>query len=97
MLRSRSTHDIVIMVAGGDRYKIPMGGMFNYVSGANFFGECLEWTGFALASWSWSGLAFAAVTWGNTGPRAVQHHKWYLQKFGDKYPRHRKALIPSVL
>lgn len=29
-----------------------LGGMFQYVSGANFFGEILEWTGFAIASWS---------------------------------------------
>ena len=28
------------------------GGMFEFVSGANFFGEILEWTGFAVASWS---------------------------------------------
>ena len=26
--------------------------MFEYVSGANFFGEILEWTGFAVACWS---------------------------------------------
>ena len=79
------------------RYKIPRGGMFEYVSGANFFGECLEWTGFALASWSMSGLAFAVFTWANIGPRALQHHRWYQTKFGAEYPRHRRALIPGVL
>ena len=26
--------------------------MFEYVSGANFFGEIVEWTGFAIATWS---------------------------------------------
>lgn len=36
---------------GETGYKIPRGGMFEYVSGANFFGETLEWTGFALACW----------------------------------------------
>ncbi len=31
---------------------IIQGGMFEYVSGANFFGEILEWTGFAIAAWT---------------------------------------------
>lgn len=36
-------------------YKIPYGGMFEYVSCANFFGEIVEWVGFAMASWSLPG------------------------------------------
>ena len=36
----------------GDRaHYIPMGGMFKFVSSANYFGELLEWIGFAIASW----------------------------------------------
>ena len=37
---------------GETGYKIPRGGAFEWVSGANFFGECLEWTGFALAAYA---------------------------------------------
>ena len=35
---------------GETGYKIPMGGFFEFVSGANFFGEIVEWTGFAIAA-----------------------------------------------
>ncbi|XP_045188012.1 3-oxo-5-alpha-steroid 4-dehydrogenase 1-like [Mercenaria mercenaria] len=81
---------------GETGYKIPKGGMFNYVSGANFFGEMLEWAGFAVATWSIPALAFSFFTCCNIGPRAWQHHKYYLQKFED-YPKDRKAVIPFIL
>ena len=44
---------------GDTRHYIPRGGMFRYVSSANYFGELLEWVGFAVASWSWAGTVFA--------------------------------------
>ncbi|KAM4695328.1 3-oxo-5-alpha-steroid 4-dehydrogenase 2 [Discoglossus pictus] len=76
-------------------YKIPKGGLFNYVSGANFLGEIVEWFGYALATWSMPGFAFAFFTLCSIGPRAYHHHRFYLQKFKD-YPRGRKALIPFI-
>ncbi len=51
-----------------------LGGMFEYVSGANFFGEIVEWTGYSIAAWSLPGFTFAALTFLNTFPRAVSHH-----------------------
>ena len=78
-------------------YKIPVGGMFDYVSGANFFGEIIEWCGFAIACWSLPAACFAFCTAMNIGPRALQHHAWYLQKFGATYPKTRCALIPFIL
>ncbi len=51
------------------------GGMFEYVSGANYFGEIIEWTGYALAAWSLPTLSFAIFTVSNLAPRAVSHHK----------------------
>ena len=52
------------------------GGLFEYVSGANYFSECLEWTGYALASWSWAGFVMAAFTAAFLGSRAMQHHRY---------------------
>lgn len=81
---------------GETGYKIPRGGMFTYVSGANFFGEIVEWAGFAIACWSLPSSAFFLFAAFNIGPRAIQHHRWYHTKFED-YPKSRKALIPFVL
>lgn len=80
-----------------DDYKVPVGGFFEYVSAANYFGECVEWMGFALASWSLPALAFSLFTWSNIGPRGYHHHEFYLQKFGNKYPKNRKAIIPFLI
>lgn len=77
-------------------YRIPYGGMFEFVSGANFFGEIVEWFGYAVATWSLPTFAFAFFTVCSIGPRACHHHRDYQQRFED-YPRSRKALIPFVL
>ncbi|XP_063154788.1 3-oxo-5-alpha-steroid 4-dehydrogenase 1 isoform X1 [Candoia aspera] len=80
---------------GETGYKIPRGGMFEYVSGANYFGEILEWCGFALACNTLESTAFAVSTLLVLGSRAHMHHQWYLNKFED-YPRSRKIVIPFV-
>ncbi|XP_073534716.1 3-oxo-5-alpha-steroid 4-dehydrogenase 1 [Phyllobates terribilis] len=78
---------------GETGYKIPRGGLFEYVSGANFFGEIVEWSGFAIAGWSIPGAAFAIFTFLVLLSRAWQHHQWYIEKFED-YPKSRKIVIP---
>jgi protein-S-isoprenylcysteine O-methyltransferase Ste14 len=77
-------------------YSIPTGGLFRYVSCPNFFGEILEWTGFAIMTWSPAALAFAVWTLVNLIPRAIDHHRWYREKFSD-YPPERKAVIPFII
>jgi steroid 5-alpha reductase family enzyme len=83
--------------AGGDPgYKVPRGGLYEYVSCPNYLGEMLEWCGWAIATWSLAGLAFAAFTAANLAPRALANHAWYRREFPD-YPENRRALIPFLL
>lgn len=51
------------------------GGLFEYVSTANYFGEVLEWCGYGLASWSVQGAAFALFTFCVLLYRARHHHR----------------------
>jgi 3-oxo-5-alpha-steroid 4-dehydrogenase 1 len=77
-------------------YRVPYGGFFRYVSSANYFGEIVLWCGWAMMSWTLAGLSFAVFTISNLLPRALSHHRWYVETFAD-YPRDRKAIIPGLL
>lgn len=81
---------------GETGYKIPHGGLYRFVSCPNYFGEVLEWTGWAIATWSLAGLSFAVWTVANLVPRAVAHHRWYREQFSD-YPRERNAVVPFLI
>jgi len=82
---------------GGKKgYYIPHGGLFRYVSSPNLLGEIIEWTGWAVMSWSLPGFSFALWTLANLLPRALDHQHWYHKYFPD-YPKSRKAIIPFVL
>ena len=77
-------------------YQIPRGFMYNYISSPNYFGEIIEWTGFAIMTWSIPGFLFALWTAFNLVPRSLSNHKWYIKQFSD-YPKSRKAIIPFIL
>jgi steroid 5-alpha reductase family enzyme len=81
---------------GETGYKIPQGGLYRFVSCPNYFGEVLEWTGWAIATSSLAGLSFAVWTVANLVPRAVAHHRWYRERFPD-YPKERKAVVPFLI
>jgi protein-S-isoprenylcysteine O-methyltransferase Ste14 len=80
---------------GESGYRIPHGGLYEWVSCPNYLGEILEWVGFAIATWSLAGLAFAVFTFANLAPRARANHRWYHDKFED-YPEERRALLPLI-
>jgi hypothetical protein len=77
-------------------YQIPYGGLFKYISCPNFFGELIEWAGFAILCLSLPSLSFLIWSSVNLIPRAIDHHKWYNHNF-DNYPAERKAILPGLL
>jgi 3-oxo-5-alpha-steroid 4-dehydrogenase 1 len=71
--------------------------MFRYVTSANYFGEWLEWTGFAILTWSWAGAVFSLWTFANLGPRANRIYKLYGEEFPDQLDTKKtKRIIPFI-
>jgi len=89
--------DLILLNLGkkSQGYKIPRGFLFEYVSAPNYFGEIIEWFGWAIATNSWAGTAFALFTVANLLPRAASHHQWYRRTF-KQYPSNRRRLVPFV-
>ena len=82
---------------GDTAHYLPTAGMFRYVSSANYFGEVLEWNGFAILTWSWAGAVFALWTFANLGPRAARIHKRYQQEFPTQFDAKKvKRIIPLL-
>lgn len=81
---------------GESDYKVPRGGAFRLISSPNYFGEILQWAGFAVAAWNLAALAFVVFTVANLLPRALSHHRWYKKQFPD-YPEDRRAIVPFLL
>jgi steroid 5-alpha reductase family enzyme len=80
---------------GETGYKIPKGGLHDLVVSPNYFGEIVEWIGWAVLTWSTAGLSFAVYTVANLAPRALSHLRWYREEFPE-FPRERRALLPWV-
>lgn len=78
-------------------YFLPTKGLFQYVSAANYVGEMIEWIGYALMAQNCAATCFAIFTPMNLAPRCFATHKFYQEKFKDKLPKSRKALIPFLL
>ena len=82
---------------GDTAHYLPRGGMFRYVTSANYFGEFMEWVGFAILTWSWSGAVFALWTFANLAPRAARIYDLYLEEFpGQLDTTKTKRIIPFI-
>lgn len=82
---------------GDTRHYLPKAGMFRYVTSANYFGEFVEWIGFAILTWSWAGAVFALWTFANLAPRAARIYEMYQREFPDELDTERtKRMIPFI-
>lgn len=82
---------------GDTAHYLPRGGMFRWVTSANYFGELVEWTGFAILTWSVSGAVFALWTFANLAPRAARIYNGYRQDFPEQLDtRTTKRIIPFI-
>ena len=82
---------------GDTAHYLPRGGMFRWVTSANYFGEFVEWTGFAILTWSLSGAVFALWTFANLAPRAARIYNGYRREFPGELDIHKtKRIIPFI-
>lgn len=79
------------------KHYLPEGFMFEYVTSANYFGELMEWLGFAILTWSISGLVFFIWTFANLVPRANAIYQHYKEEFGEIMEKKRlKRVFPFI-
>ncbi|KAI3959165.1 hypothetical protein MKX01_023841 [Papaver californicum] len=80
-----------------DKYVIPYGDWFRFVSSPHYLAEIVIYGGLLFASggsdltiWLLFGFVVANLTFA-----AAETHKWYIEKFA-KYPSERRAILPFV-
>ena len=93
-----SDHVIRNLRAPGDtNHYLPQKGMYKYVTSANYFGEILEWGGFAILTWSTAGAVFLWWTCANLVPRANSIYKKYKVEFEQEFNgKHLKRVFPFI-
>lgn len=81
---------------GDTRHYLPARGLYRCVTSANYFGELVEWTGFAVLTASPAAWVFVWWTFANLVPRANAIHKHYCEEFGREAVGKRKRIIPYI-
>ncbi len=76
-----------------NNYYLPTGFLFDKINSANYFGEILEWVGFAILSWSVSGLVFVLWSIANIVPRSKAVYERYTQFFGEDFTKLKRYKI----
>jgi 3-oxo-5-alpha-steroid 4-dehydrogenase 1 len=75
---------------GDSKHYLPSKGFFKYVTGAHYFGEVIEWIGFAILLWSMSGMVFSLWIFANLVPSANAIYNKYKKIFGEETIKEKK-------
>jgi len=81
---------------GDKEYKVPTGGLFEYVAAPHYLFEIISWVGVSLVC---QHVLVALAVLGMTiylSDRAIGQSKWNRENLKDKYPAHRKHLVPFL-
>ena len=81
---------------GDTRHYLPQKGFYRYVTSANYFGEIVEWAGFALLTQSPAAWVFLWWTAANLVPRASAINRHYREEFGTEAVGKRKRIFPFL-
>lgn len=77
-------------------YRLPEGFPFNILLCPHYFGEIVEWGGWAILTSSLAGLSFFIWTCANLIPRAIHHFRWYSEHYPERLHK-RRAVIPFII
>ncbi len=71
---------------GDTRHYLPQKGMYRYVTSGNYFGELLEWVGFAVLTcspaawvfvlWTFANLARVPIRFAIVIEKSLEHRLW---------------------
>lgn len=84
---------------GDTKHYLPKGGMYNYVTSANYLGEIIEWAGWTILTSSLAGFVFVWFTMSNLVPRANSIYHRYEEEFADEFKARRpklKRILPFI-
>ena len=81
---------------GDTKHYLPQKGMYRYVTSANYLGEIMEWTGFAIAAATLAAWVFPIWTAANLVPRAHAIYNRYKAEFGEEALADKKRIIPFI-
>ena len=82
--------------APASEYKVPTGGLFDYVTMPHYLFEITAWLGIALAAQQLNALLVALGMASYLSGRAMATTRWYQEKFGKDFPEDRRHLVPFL-